>query len=346
MNQVTRLAIFGTGQGSVQTMELLDPGKTEIVGFLDSNREKQGRLFFGRPVFPPEAAADMDVDFYLIGSLSYAQEMKQTLHKFHVPHDKIFCLLRGRSSSVKSFHRVNRALFQQNNMAIRTVKEEYLSQYFNNYAVCQMRLDFETRTKAFYLYEDYLLKGIDYVRLSTIELLAREIDDRNVEGAIGELGVYQGHLTKMLHALFPGRHFYLFDTFEGFRQEDIQMEQEKGYSGAESGHFSDTNVELVLEKLGRPDNVHIIKGYFPASTRQTEDRKYAFVSIDADLYQPTYEGLKYFYRLLSPGGYILVHDFNFEKYMGVKEAVRTFCAEAGIGYVPVSDYFGSVLIAK
>lgn len=35
---------------------------------------------------------------------------------------------------------------------------------------------------------------------------------------------------------------------------------------------------------------------------------FCFVSLDMDLYKPTYEGLHYFYPRLNHGGYIFIHD--------------------------------------
>ena len=279
----------------------------------------------------------------LIGSISYYAEMKKILLALGVPNGKIIHLLKSRE---KSFNQAVKEVWNMNNIYASLVNEKYFSYYFKNYAICTMYLEKEDRNKKLYKYQDYLLKGIDYVRVSTIDLLAREVNERNIEGAVAELGVYQGHFSKLLHDFFPNRELLLFDTFEGFHENDVKIDQEVAYSQAQIGHLSDTNIDLVLSKLSRRYQVHVIKGYFPESAITIEDRKYALVSIDVDLYQPTYEGLNYFYERLSKGGYIIVHDYNFQLYKGVKQAVRNFCREIGIGYFPVSDYFGSVLITK
>jgi O-methyltransferase len=73
---------------------------------------------------------------------------------------------------------------------------------------------------------------------------------------------------------------------------------------------------------------------------------FAFVSIDADLYLPIYEGLCFFYERLAHNGYILVHDFNNSFYSGAKKAVMDFCAEKNISYVPIADFHGSAVITK
>ena len=83
------------------------------------------------------------------------------------------------------------------------------------------------------------------------------------------------------------------------------------------------------------------QGYFPESLGSLDDR-FCFVSIDTDLYKPTYEGLKYFYPRLNKGGYIFVHDYV----RGVKAAIQDFSQKENINYVPLSDSWVSVVISK
>lgn len=64
-----------------------------------------------------------------------------------------------------------------------------------------------------------------------------------------------------------------------------------------------------------------------------------------DLYQPTIEGLKFFYPRMSSGGIILVHDYNNVRWPGVSKAVNEFFP-MGVGFVPIPDKNGSVLIQK
>lgn len=76
------------------------------------------------------------------------------------------------------------------------------------------------------------------------------------------------------------------------------------------------------------------------------DESFALVSLDPDLYDPTYDGLCYFWPRLSEGGYILVHDYNVTRYPGPKKAVHRFAAETGACWVPVSDMYGTAIFVK
>lgn len=183
----------------------------------------------------------------------------------------------------------------------------------------------------------------DYVRLSSLELVADEIRHRGTEGSVAELGVFRGEFAKRINVAFPERKLYLFDTFEGFDERDIRIDQQKGYSLGKDNF--DTSVEIVLRGMRHPEQCVVRKGWFPESAQGISDQ-FVFVSIDVDLYQPIYVGLEFFFPRLVKGGYIFVHDYNSEKYSGAKAAVREFCMKNNVAYFPLTDRTGSAVIAK
>jgi len=186
----------------------------------------------------------------------------------------------------------------------------------------------------------------DYIRLSTLELVSDRIRRNKVEGHVAELGVYKGKFARYINGYFPERTLYLFDTFEGFDDRDVKSEKQQAYSTGEQD-FSDTSVEAVLRLMPFRDKCVVVKGFFPESAAKIpSDLPFSFVSLDADLFEPIYNGLQYFYPRLSRGGYIFIHDFNNAEYKGAGKAVEQFCAEQGIGYVPIPDSGGSAIIAK
>jgi O-methyltransferase len=184
----------------------------------------------------------------------------------------------------------------------------------------------------------------DYIRASAVELIANEIYDKNIDGSVAELGVYRGDFAKIINLAFPDRRLYLFDTFEGFDKRDIKTELENKFSTGEQD-FSETSVELVLEKMKYKDNCVVRKGYFPETANGISEL-FSFVSIDCDLYDPMYSGLNYFYKNLNHGGYILLHDYNNKEYAGIKFALRKFSKENNTAYFPICDGCGSAVIMK
>lgn len=178
------------------------------------------------------------------------------------------------------------------------------------------------------------------IRGGVFELLAERLE--KISGDFAELGVYQGEFAARISSRFPDRTLYLFDTFEGFDARD--MAAESGYSRATTGEFADTSVDLVLSKLTAPEKAVIRKGYFP-ETAEGLDAKFAFVSLDADLYEPTYNGLEWFYPRMASGGVLLLHDYESARFSGVRAAVDAYEQTYGpLLLLPVGDPHGSVMV--
>jgi O-methyltransferase len=184
----------------------------------------------------------------------------------------------------------------------------------------------------------------DYVRLATLELVSYEINRKSLTGNVAELGVYKGKFAKHINHYFPDRTLYLFDTFAGFDKRDIDQEQSKNFSLGEQD-FSDTSLEAVLKQMPYQQKCIPVKGFFPESAAGIDD-VFVFVSLDADLYEPIYQGLLYFYPKLAAGGYIFVHDFNNDAYKGARKATEQFCSEQKINFLPVPDLGGTAIIMK
>lgn len=187
--------------------------------------------------------------------------------------------------------------------------------------------------------------GIVDTRVGTLQTISSIINERGIQGAVAELGVFQGEFAKKINMLFPNRTLHLFDTFEGFDQRDIAVEKKMSFSESSPGEYYSNGVQQVLSKMPYPQKCVVYKGYFPDSIDSCEEN-FVFVSLDVDLYAPTIAGLDFFYNRLANGGYIMVHDYNSLRFSGVKQAVQEFCEKRNINYTPLTDMCGSVIIAK
>lgn len=190
----------------------------------------------------------------------------------------------------------------------------------------------------------YVTEWYDFVRCSSLELAGKEIYENNIPGAVAELGVFRGDFAKFINMTFPDRKLYLFDTFEGFDERDLKREIKEKFS-PNRDNFENTSVKIVLRKMAYQENCIVKQGFFPETARNLEER-YAFVSLDVDLYEPIYNGLKYFYPRLEKGGYLFVHDYNNKEYTGTREAVKRFSREYNVSYFPLTDINGSAVFVK
>ena len=185
---------------------------------------------------------------------------------------------------------------------------------------------------------------MDYIRLATLELVAHDINCKGLEGAVAELGVYKGKFARYINQYFPNRKLFLFDTFEGFAESDIASEQQNTFSTGNQD-FSKTSVAEVLARMPYPQQCVIKQGFFP-KTAEGVNEEFVFVSLDADLYEPIYSGLTFFYPKLVTGGCIFIHDYNNDHYKGAKEAVVKFCIENKRSVLPLPDSAGTAVLIK
>lgn len=185
----------------------------------------------------------------------------------------------------------------------------------------------------------------DYVRQGTLALVCQEVAEREIPGAIGEVGVFRGDFSYLMSTYLPDRDVHLFDTFEGFADQDVAIDAKAGVVD-DFVDFTATDPESVRRRFADPRRVHVHQGYFPDSAAGHEDLSFSLVSLDADLYAPILSGLRWFYPRLAPGGYILVHDYNNAAFGGAKQAVREFQHESGLPLTPIPDWGGTAIFAR
>lgn len=186
---------------------------------------------------------------------------------------------------------------------------------------------------------------VDYELRARIEWLKsfaimHQDDDKSFQCA--EAGVFEGDFAKYINSIFSDRKLFLFDTFEGFSQTDIEKESS---DYAKAGDYSNTSVDLVMGKMVHPDNVEIYKGFFPDSAKGVKGT-FMFVNLDLDLYEPTIQGLRFFKDKMSSGAAILVHDYFAETFDGPKRAVDEFIAEnRALNYhaYPIGDKLSALI---
>lgn len=190
----------------------------------------------------------------------------------------------------------------------------------------------------------------DYFRYRTFEFMAELLEENKISGQLAELGVFRGEFSALINKKFPEKKLYLFDTFEGFVQQEIEYEMEKGRCDERFADFhTNTSVEQMVGNLPNPKSAIICKGLFPDSISEDAKKElFAFVSIDVDFEQSIYAGLEFFYPRLTEGGVIFLHDYNSAFLGGVKIAVKKYEEDMNVKLkkVPIADRAGTLVIVK
>ncbi len=184
----------------------------------------------------------------------------------------------------------------------------------------------------------------DKNRFYTLWFQMRRIEEQHIPGSLAELGVYKGHTAKLIHHMSPQRKLYLFDSFSGLPKQVIREDCD-GKVRPQTVKFDNTSKKGVLKYIEGNSNVEVREGIFPETATGLDDETFAFVHLDADLYQSTLDGLNFFYPKLNPGGCIIVHDYN-HNWEGVRKAVDEFSETIPEYFVDMPDIYGSVVLIK
>lgn len=187
-------------------------------------------------------------------------------------------------------------------------------------------------------------KEKDRIRFYSLWMLLERVNFNQLKGSLAELGVYKGETAKVIHHMIPDKKLYLFDSFEGLPRQVIREDCD-GTVRPQTIKFDNTSPELVEKYIQGNGNVIIRKGIFPDTAFDIESETFAFVHIDADLYQSTIDALEFFYPRLVEGGIILIHDYN-HNWEGVTKAVDEFCDTIPEEFVELPDQLGSVVMVK
>jgi hypothetical protein len=192
--------------------------------------------------------------------------------------------------------------------------------------------------------QNNLWGGLDKARLWSLILNIKRVLTKH-SGAVAELGVYKGQSSAVLsyYAEKFGRIMYLADTFEGFSEQQF----DEGMGEGKAAAFKDTSLKVARQMVGEYAGNRWIVGIFPDSiTDEMRDDRYAFVSIDCDLYEPISEGLKFFWPRMVKGGMVFVHDYSSGYWPGATKAVDDFCDQNGATGILLPDFSGSFALAR
>ena len=311
--------VWGTGCGA---SELIEQGLAldRISAFVDSY--PSGETFLGKPVLLPEQLRLSDCELLIV----------TTRHTDAVAER---CMQLGISGEKLLFLKNNHVLSDRN--ASCTVAESLLGEALLQKLLPRQRIVPTPASLANSMLPERDLSN-DYVRLATLELLCRRLDE--VPGAAAELGVYRGFFARCINALLPDRKLYLFDSFEGFGSE---VNASESFQAA----HANTTIEKVLSIMPHPETVTVKPGFFPASLHGLEER-FCLVSLDVDFAQSTLEGLHYFWPRLQKGGYLMLHDWGSPSLPGVAQALKAYEEELGasIPAIPLCDVGGSLVLCK
>ena len=175
---------------------------------------------------------------------------------------------------------------------------------------------------------DNLLKRMRFFILAQAALMACR---RFPELGFAECGCFHGHSTYMLGKLltangFKGR-LAVFDSFEGlseFSEHDLSAKIKTAEDIQKTRDHYRADLERVTKLLEPFPFIDIFPGWIPNRFPEIADRKFGFISVDVDLYQPIRDSLEFLYPRLVEGGLIYLDDYGFNSFPGARQAVDEY----------------------
>ena len=156
-------------------------------------------------------------------------------------------------------------------------------------------------------------------RLDNLQRLTEDALARGVEGDLIEAGAWRGGATIFMRGILAAhgvadRDVWVADSFEGLPPPDVENFPADEGSKFHENEILAVSLDIVKRNFERygllDDQVRFLKGWFKDTLPNAPIERLAILRLDADMYQSTTEGLRYLYPKLSPGGYVILDDYE------------------------------------
>jgi hypothetical protein len=156
-------------------------------------------------------------------------------------------------------------------------------------------------------------------RLNNIQYCVEHVLRHNVPGDLIETGVWRGGATIFMRGILkaynvPDRLVWVADSFQGLPAADrvrYPSESELDFHHMAALAVSLDQVKHNFERYELlDDQVRFLKGWFSDTLPSAPIARLAVIRLDGDMYESTMDGLVNLYPKLSPGGFVIVDDYN------------------------------------
>lgn len=161
---------------------------------------------------------------------------------------------------------------------------------------------------------------------------------RNLNGVAGdfcELGCWRG-LSAYQTADYIRRHragarFCILDSFAGLSEYREEDKAGPAYDFEAMRAALSCPEDIVRRNLAEFDFVSYHRGWIPEQFGEVADRRFCWVHVDVDLYQPIRDSIEFLYPRLVAGGLMVFDDYGCSVFPGAKRAVDEFIATRPAG---------------
>jgi hypothetical protein len=154
-----------------------------------------------------------------------------------------------------------------------------------------------------------------------------------VPGDFVECGVNTGILAGTIvdwtgFGKLTDRTMWLADTYDGLPEDQINdAERAIGLQGYNAEYRGGGAYDIVIDKFAKFPNVRIVRGAVPDTLAQIHTTRVAYLSLDMNIAFPEIAAARHFWPMLSPGGVILLDDYNWTPHINQKRAFDELAKE-------------------
>lgn len=106
-----------------------------------------------------------------------------------------------------------------------------------------------------------------------------------------------------------GKHFCLFDTFDGIPPEQISSEEKKrGHEKDNSLNYSEY-FDTACRNFAPYSNAHLVRGRVPQTLESVAIEQVRYLSLDINIVAPEIAAIRYFWPRLSSGAPVVLDDY-------------------------------------
>jgi hypothetical protein len=168
-------------------------------------------------------------------------------------------------------------------------------------------------------------------RLDNLQFCVEDVLDKGVPGDLIETGVWRGGATIFMRAILKAhnvtdRRVWVADSFGGLPIPNPRKYPADAGADLHSVRFLAISLEQVKSNFARygllDEQVQFLKGWFRDTLPTSPIQQLAVLRLDGDLYESTMDALVALYPKLSPGGYLIVDDYN--AVPGCRQAIQDY----------------------
>ena len=203
----------------------------------------------------------------------------------------------------------------------------------------QRRGNYERRI-AGHDFSDIAHSMLSFRRLDNIQACIETILREDIAGDLIETGVMRGGAVILMRAILKAygvhdRTVWAADSFEGLPPPNPQDYPDDAGAQWHLRPLTEVGVEHIRRNFERyglfDDQVQFLPGWFRDTLPKAPIQRLALLRLDGDLYESTMDALVPLYPKLTPGGFVIVDDYNlpmceravndYRKKMGVDDEI-------------------------